>query len=335
MPELRKDPVLDRWVIISTDRGKRPIDFIEEMQIKKPEFSPFTHGNEHMTPPEIYSIRTNNTPPNSPGWSLRVVPNKYPALRVEGDLYRRGDGIFDMMNGIGAHEVIIETPDKDKSLADLDMGFIQDLFRVFKERIIDLKKDLRLKSIIVFKNHGFAAGASLNHSHSQLIATPIIPKMVAEEIEGAQSYYKLKERCIFCDIILQEIQESNRLVLEEEHFVVLEPYAPRFPFETWIIPKVHSSHYESIDEIKIEHLAISVKTVLQKINVALRKPSYNFVIHTAPLQEKQMDYYHWHIELMPKLTRVAGFEWGTGFYINHTSPEEAASYLKEIDLSKV
>jgi UDPglucose--hexose-1-phosphate uridylyltransferase len=330
MPELRKDPVTDRWVIISSDRGNRPIDFMEFKEKNKKNLSPFAAGNESMTPPEIFAVREPSSTPNSPGWSLRVIPNKYPALKVEGELSRQGEGIFDMMNGVGAHEVIIETPDPQKSLVDLDNNSIRDIFRAFRERILDLKRDIRLKYAIVFKNKGLAAGASLEHSHSQLIATPIIPKTVAEELEGAKSYYLLKERCIFCDIIRQEIKDNVRVVFEEELFVAIEPFAPRFPFETWILPKKHTSHYETINDDHVLHLAITVKTVLQKINAALQAPAYNFVIHTAPMQEKSMNDYHWHLELMPKLTNVAGFEWGTGFYINHTSPEEAARYLKEI-----
>lgn len=328
MPELRKDPVLDRWVIIAADRGNRPLDFIEEKENNN--LSPFAAGNESMTPPEIYAIRPNNSPPNSPGWTLRIIPNKYPALKVEGELNKRGEGIFDMMNGIGAHEVIIETPDPMKNLVDLENTAIRDVFRVFKDRILDLKKDIRLKYAIVFKNKGFAAGASLKHTHSQLIATPIIPKNVMEELHGSESYYELKERCIFCDILRQEIKDGTRVVYEEEFFVVIEPFAPRFPFETWVLPKKHSSHYETIDDDQIFHLAITMKTVLKKINSALQEPAYNFLIHTAPLQEKALNHYHWHIELIPRIANVAGFEWGSGFYINSTSPEDAALYLKEI-----
>jgi UDPglucose--hexose-1-phosphate uridylyltransferase len=332
MPELRKDPVLDRWVIIAADRGNRPLDFIEEKEKDNNNFSPFAAGNESMTPPEIYAIRPNDSAPNSPGWTLRIIPNKYPALKVEGELNKRGEGIFDMMNGIGAHEVIIETPDPEKKLEDLDNTAVKDIFQVFKERILDLKKDIRLKYAIVFKNKGFAAGASLKHAHSQLIATPIIPKNVIEELSGSESYYELKERCIFCDIIRQEIKDNIRVVYEEELFVVIEPFAPRFPFETWVLPKKHFSHYETIDNDHLFHLAITMKTVLKKINSALQEPAYNFLIHTAPLQEKALNHYHWHLELIPRITNVAGFEWGSGFYINSTSPEDAARYLKEISV---
>ncbi len=332
MPELRKDPVIGRWVIISTERGKRPSDFAPIEEKKKGGFCPFCYGNEDKTPPEIYAIRPDNSPKDKPGWTLRVIPNKYPALRIEGQLNRQGDGIYDKMNGVGAHEVIVETPEHFKDLADLEIGAIFDVFRVFRERVLDLKKDIRLKYAMIFKNHGMSAGASLEHTHSQLIATPIIPKRVIEEMEGAKNYFNFKERCIFCDIIHQEIKDGVRIVFEEDFFIVIEPYAPRFPFETWILPREHHSHYESQSDEMIQHLAVTMKEVLGRINAALNNPPYNFVIHTSPLQDGALEYYHWHIEFMPKLTRIAGFEWGTGFYINPTSPEDAAQYLRNINL---
>jgi UDPglucose--hexose-1-phosphate uridylyltransferase len=332
MPELRKDPVIGRWVIISTERGRRPSDFDDFEEKKKGEFCPFCYNNEDQTPPEIFAIRPDKSAKNKAGWALRVIPNKFPALRVEGQLNRLGEGIFDKMNGVGAHEVIIETPEHSKDLADLEISNIRDVFWIFRERILDLKKDIRLKYAMIFKNHGMTAGASLEHTHSQLIATPIIPKTVVEEMHGAKSYYDFKDRCIFCDIIHQEVNENIRVVYEEEFFIAILPYASRFPFETWILPKDHQSHYEKISEIMLKHLALTIKEVLSRINVALKNPPFNFVIHTYPMQDNTIEYYHWHIEFMPKLTRVAGFEWGTGFHINPTNPEDAAQYLKQLTL---
>ena len=332
MPELRKDPVIGRWVIISTERGRRPSDFADSEEKKKGGFCPFCYEHEDKTPPEIFALRPDKSPHDKPGWTLRVVPNKYPALRVEGQLNRQGEGIYDKMNGVGAHEVIIEAPDHFIDLAEMEISTMRDVFWVFRERIQDLKKDIRLKYVMVFKNHGMSAGASLEHTHSQLIATPIIPKTVVEEMEGAKLYFNYKDRCIFCDIIRQETNDNARVVYDEEHFIALEPYAPRFPFETWIIPKQHYSHYESITDEMLNHLAVIMKEVLGRINVALNHPPFNFVIHTYPMQEDPADSYHWHIEFMPKLTKVAGFEWGTGFHINPTSPEDAAQYLKQITL---
>jgi UDPglucose--hexose-1-phosphate uridylyltransferase len=332
MPELRKDPVIGRWVIISTERGKRPSDFADVEEKKKGGFCPFCYNHEDKTPPEIFALRPDKSSRNKPGWTLRVVPNKFPALRVEGQLNRQGEGIYDKMNGVGAHEVVIETPEHFKDLATIEISGIRDVFWIFRERILDLKKDIRLKYVMIFKNHGMSAGASLEHTHSQLIATPIIPKTVVEEMEGAKVYFDYKDRCIFCDIIRQEINDGSRVVYDEEHFIAIEPYAPRFPFETWILPKEHYSHFELISDEMLNHLAVMMKEVLGRVNVALNSPPFNFVIHTFPMQDDPEESYHWHIEFMPKLTRVAGFEWGTGFHINPTSPEDAAQYLKQITL---
>ena len=331
-PQLRKDPVIGRWVIISTDRGKRPSDWSTETESKINGFCPFCPGNEDKTPPEIISVRPDGSMQNRPGWNIRVVSNKFPALQIEGLLDRRGEGIYDLMNGIGAHEVIIESPDHLVDLADLSIDHIRDIFWIFRERIVDLAKDIRFKYILVFKNHGKAAGASLEHSHSQIIAMPIIPKRVSEELEGAQSYYNFKERCIYCDIIRQELQWSSRLVISNPNFVVFEPFAPRFPYETWVLPIRHSYSYADISYEDTYDLAVIMKETLQRLNKVLNNPPYNFIIHTSPIQDRDFLEYHWHIEIIPKLTKVAGFEWGTGFYINPTPPEEAASALREIKL---
>jgi UDPglucose--hexose-1-phosphate uridylyltransferase len=289
---------------------------------------PFCAGREHKTPPEVLAFR-NGTGPNQPGWSLRVVPNKFPALRVEGDLSRSGEGIYDRMNGVGAHEVLIETPEHVVSTGELTEKQLEDSFWAFRDRINDLKRDRRLRYVILFKNHGEAAGASLEHSHSQLIALPVIPKRAQEEIDGARRYYEFRERCVYCDIVSQEVDEGTRLIIETDHLIAVAPYAPRFPFETWIIPKKHDSHFEDADIGTIQSLGSVMRSLMRKIEKVLEHPSYNVMVHSAPIQEPPIHHYHWHIEIIPKLTRVAGFEWGTGFYINPTPPEEAARYLRE------
>ena len=209
MPELRKDPIHGRWVIISTERSRRPSDFTAEERRPMGGFCPLCEGNEDRTPPEILAFRDNGTPPNSPGWTLRVVPNKFPALRIEGELDREGEGIYDKMNGVGAHEVVIETPRHEEILTTLPLKNVENVLLAYRERIIDLRRDQRLRYVLVFKNHGVAAGASLEHSHSQIIALPIIPKRVSEEIEGAKTYFNYKDRCVFCDIIRQEIKQKR------------------------------------------------------------------------------------------------------------------------------
>ena len=329
MPELRKDPIVGRWVIISTERSRRPSDFVQESVKPRGGGCPFCPGNEDKTPPEILVHRPGGGPPNAQGWTLRVVPNKFPALQIEGGLDKEGEGLFDLMNGVGAHEVIIETPLHDGTLATLSAAQVADVLWAYRERILDLRKDTRLEYIRIFKNHGEAAGASLEHPHSQLIATPIVPIMVQEELAGSVRYFGYKERCVWCDIIRQDRQSGARVILENEGFVALAPFAPRFPFETWILPVLHRSAFEEIENGEVEHLATLTRELLRRLNQVLREPPFNFIIHTAPLKEGPLDHYHWHIELMPKLTRVAGFEWGSGFFINPTPPEESARFLRD------
>lgn len=333
MPELRKDHVTSRWVIIASERSRRPSDFVREAVPTVPSgrICPFCRGHESKTPPEVLAYRTGGGP-NQSGWTLRVVPNKFPVLGIEGELNREGEGIFDRMQGIGAHEVIIETPEHVLSTAELPERTIEQILWAFRERVLDLKNDRRLKYVLLFKNHGEPAGATLEHTHSQLIALPVVPKRVQEEVEVSEQYYKYKERCVFCDMIRQEAKEGSRVVLETDSFLVVEPYAARFPFETWIIPKQHGSHFEKIDAPQLQNLGWVLRSTLRKIEKVLEHPPYNFLLHTAPLQEAETAFYHWHIEVIPKLTRVAGFEWGTGFYINPTPPEESAQFLRDAGL---
>jgi UDPglucose--hexose-1-phosphate uridylyltransferase len=329
LPELRKDAVTGRWVIISTDRRKRPNDFrLEPAKVIGGEYCPFCPGREDMTPPEVLAFRQNGGAPNKPGWDLRVVPNKFPALQVEGNLDREGEGLFDRMNGIGAHEVIIETPDHKKTFSTMSEPEIERVLWAYRERVLDLKRDIRFRYILVFKNHGAPAGATLEHSHSQLIALPIVPDYVRDEIEGARRHFTAKERCVFCDIIRQETAAGRRIIHENVDIVALSPYAPRFPFETWLVPRSHGARFEDAPRQQYESLARMLKTVLTRMDRALETPSYNMIIHSLPFSEQATEFYHWHVEIIPKLTRTAGFEWGTGFYINPTSPEEAAQVLR-------
>lgn len=329
MTELRKDPIVGRWVIISTERGRRPHEFPQEPPRRPDGFCPLCPGRERMTPPEILAYH-DGKPSTDGRWTLRVVPNKFPALRIEGDLGKAGEGIYDRMNGVGAHEVVIETDQHDVEFFDLPEERVADVLRVYRERTLDLSKDPRFQSVIIFKNHGAAAGASLAHSHSQVIALPIVPKRVMEEMTGCRDYYRFRDRCLFCDIIVQETEQKARIVEETGEFLAYSPYAPRFPFETWIVPKRHQASYETIDEDQIRSLAVSLRRTLRKLNTALEDPPFNYIVHSAPFRSGAAEFYHWHLEVMPKLTRVAGFEWGSGFYINPTPPEEAAKFLRDL-----
>lgn len=329
MPELRKDPISGRWVIISVERGKRPSDFTSPSQKRKAGgFCPFCPGNEHTTTSEIIVFRPASTAPNSPGWSLRVVPNKFPALQIHGELNKTGEGVFDKMSGIGAHEVIIETSDHLLSLATMPLRAVEDVLWAYYFRLTDLKKDFRLKYALIFKNEGEIAGASLEHTHSQLIALPIVPKTVREEMESSKKYYDSKERCIFCDIINQEIDADKRVIYENDKYVALSPFAPRDPFETWIMPKKHESAFMPSDK-SFASLADILQRTLKQLDRVLDSPPYNFILHTSPFKDEQNEYYHWHIEIMPRLLKRAGFEWGSGFYINPTPPEEATKFMRD------
>lgn len=329
MPELRKDPIIGRWVIISTERGKRPSDLTLEPSKSRGGFCPLCPGNEDKTPPEVYSLRSNNSQPNKPGWSLRVVPNKFPALVNEGELNKRGEGIYDLMNGFGVHEVIIETPVHEANASTLTIAEFTNILLAYRERMRVLKQDTRFHYVSVFKNYGEVAGASLEHPHSQLIALPVVPKQPLESLAGAQTYFNYKERCIYCDIIRQELSSDIRVVAQNRDFLAFEPFAPRFPFETWILPLRHYSAFEETPVDKFLTLAELFSSVLKKINNALSFPPFNYMLHTSPLDKSDLEYDHWHFEIIPRLTKVAGFEWGSGFYINPTPPEDAARYLRE------
>lgn len=336
--ELRKDPILDRWVIIAASRGKRPSDFAGEPEAEKSAGCPFCGGNETKTPPEIWAVRDPDTKPDTPGWDVRVVQNKFPALTIEASLERTGIGLMDRMGGFGAHEVIIETPVHEMDLAVAPVEHIQKVVRTYSQRLIDLRQDPRFRHIVIFRNFGSAAGASLAHPHSQLIALPIVPMLVKRRLTAAQDHYHRKERCIFCDLIEQETILPERLVLENQDFVVLSPFAARGPFELQIYPRRHMCDLTDMSEHEQWAFADILKQTLLLYRDVLHNPPYNMMIQTAPClipRPGHPEYwgtigldYHWHVELMPRLTKQAGFEWATGFYINPVSPELAASFLR-------
>lgn len=330
MSELRKDPIVGKWVIIAVERGKRPTDFKMRVLAKKGGFCAFCNGNEHSTPPEILAFREDKSQPNSPGWSLRVVANKFPALRIERQLNIASEGMFEKMDGVGAHEIIIESPNHNLTLSTMPLKSVEDSFLAFYQRISGLKKDKRLKYVLIFKNEGEAAGASLEHTHSQLIALPIVPKIVQEEINNARGYYSYKKQCIFCDIIRQETAVRTRVISENEDYISLAPFAPRSPFETWILPKSHESSFTYNGSFN--RLAQLLQQTLKQLDKILNLPPYNMMLHISPFEEEVNKFYHWHIELKPKLTKTAGFEWGSGFFINPTPPEEAAKFMREADI---
>jgi UDPglucose--hexose-1-phosphate uridylyltransferase len=327
MPQLRKDPVVDRWVIIAPERADRPNAILRNPPEREGEICPFCPGNEAMTPPQVL---TQNTGEN--GWTLRVVPNRYPALRTETQMSRAGHGMFDSMAGVGAHEVVIETREHSRTLADLPAAQVAAVLGAWQERMRDLARDVRLRSVIAFKNHGQPAGATLFHAHSQLVAVPFVPRALSEELQAARRHFEEKERCVYCDILAQELREKERVVLETEGAVAIAPWAARSPFETWIFPRAHRAGFESATGQELLAAADALRIMLRKIDVALERPAFNLFLHTMPLREPHNDWYHWHLELKPVLSIQAGFEWASGCHINPTPPEEAAGFLRQTEV---
>jgi len=339
LSELRKDPIVDRWVIIAAERGHRPTDYETPAPTPGGPGCPLCEGNERMTPPEIWALRPGGTPADGPGWQVRVVPNKYPALRVEGDARRHGLGMLDMMEGVGAHEVVIESPDHTWSMADGPPEVIQRVLLACQLRLSDLYRDQRLRYCVIFRNHGAEAGATISHPHSQIMAIPVVPGRVKSKLDAAREYYARKERCIFCDLLAQELQLDERIVIDNGRFLVMAPYASRFPFELAVYPRQHSHDFTAMDEPTRAALAEVLHSALAYLRPALSSPAYNFIINVAPNPAPRpgkphywntlhLDY-HWHIEILPRVTSIAGFEWGTGFYINPVAPEDAAYFLRE------
>lgn len=328
MSQLRRDPISRRWVIIAPERAKRPQP---NHAARAPLIdSPFRVGNEAATGPELRRYLAPDAPEGLP-WSVRVVPNKYPALRVEGALEAEGDGIHDAMNGVGAHELVIEAPSPSPPLGERSRDHIATVLRAWRERLRDLRRDERLMCAMIFKNSGAAAGASISHPHSQLIALPFVPPELARELEGAQAYHDFRGRCVFCDIARQERREQVRLVHDNGAVEVIAPYASRVPFELWLLPRRHAAAFESCDDAELLDVAAALKVALDKLGRALDGPPYNMVLHSAPFGHEDSPHYHWHIELLPHLAPPGGFELASGCHINPTAPEEAARHLREMD----
>ena len=333
MPELRKDPITREWVVIATERSKRPSDFHHKkeaalVQTKDHSNCPFCPGHESATPPEILAYRPAGGAPNAEDWSVRVVQNRFAALDQEGQPLLQTEGIYESMPGVGRHEVIIETPEHGRSLAWLDVKQVEQVLLAYRDRYLSLRQDSRLKYILIFRNHGKVAGASLEHAHSQLIATPIIPQQAWVKIKGIERYQEYYQRCVYCDIMQQELGDGERIVAMNSSFLSFAPYASRYPFETWIVPKERNAHFVNISPAQIRELAAILKETLLRLDLCLDDPPYNYMLLTTDFT----DNFHWHIEIIPRLSIAAGFELGTGIHINVVAPEQAASYLRQVKL---
>ncbi|MBM3336013.1 galactose-1-phosphate uridylyltransferase [Candidatus Sumerlaeota bacterium] len=336
MPELRQDPMTREWVVIATERAKRPDAFQGQGEKRRSvslgsqrEKCPFCEGNESTTPPEIVAYRKAGAAANTPGWWVRVVPNLYPSLKTEGNCERRQiDNFFRMMDGVGAHEVIIESPEHSDTIGAIDDRMAEEIVMMYLDRFLDLKKDRRFENITCFRNRGGLAGASLLHPHSQIIATPMVPGLLRRRLEMAFRYYDDHGKCVYCAMIETELAEGKRVVMANEEFVVFEPFASRVPFETWIVPKEHCSAFEAIPRAHGKALGRTLNAALGLLHRKLNDPDYNYVVRTEPLREDHSSYFHWSVHILPRLTTAAGFEMGSGMYINPMPPETAAEFLR-------
>jgi len=332
---MRKDVFTGRWVITAETTTVRPSEFRFTPVAKETTFCPFCETNEASTPPEVFAIRRRDSSANGPGWSVRVVPNSNPQLRIEGELGRRAEGFHDVMNGVGADEIIAETPRHDRSLHDLEIHEISDVLRAYIARVVDLEGDKRLRYVLILKNHGAEAGThTITHSISRLMALSITPRAVKTKLMIARDYFALKERCIYCDVLQQELEEQKRLIAENADFAAVAPFASRFPFEAAVFPKFHSSAFAHMKDAQVKNLAEILRDILRKLDRTLGGPPYNLSLQDRPFLRPRAGYwktieedFHWHLEVLPQIARITGFEWASGFFYNPVPPEIAARCL--------
>ncbi len=334
MPQLRQDLVTQRWVAIATERAKRPSSFSRAAAVPVPPAAtcPFCVGHESMTPPEVMAYRTPGSEPNTPGWEVRVVPNLYPAFGpADIEPIVSKEGPYETMTGVGIHEVLISSPSHADDFAQLSAGQTAKVVRAFVERYEAHRSNPAIRYMLIINNHGKEAGASLEHPHSQLFGIPLVPSALREELDGTRRYRAEHGGCAYCEILSTEQKEKVRVVAENDDFLTYAPFASRTPFETAILPKWHSARFEEMSAGQQVNFARALHDLTARIHTGLNDPPYNFYVHTAPVHSTDDVDYHWHLELLPKLSIAAGFELGTGLMINVATPEAAAEYLRAVD----
>ncbi len=332
MAEFRRDPITGRWVIIAAERAHRPRQLGAADPSSSGEPCPFCAGNEAMTPPEIWAIRADTSPADRPGWRVRVVPNKYPALVCDGPWEGGQNEFYQSQPGLGVHEVIVECPDHVTQMAELAEDRFDDIIRAYRERLSTLSHDPRWRYLMIYKNQGDRAGATFEHLHSQLIALPAVPREALDEMAGATAHFTASGRCIYCEIVERELADGRRVIFAHERFVALCPFAPRFAYETWILPRTHGAVFAECSEQEVKECARALRETIRRLDRALDNPPFNYFIHSLGTRDNAPASYHWHLELLPQLFRAAGFELGSGSNINGVAPEVAAKLLRDVAL---
>jgi UDPglucose--hexose-1-phosphate uridylyltransferase len=334
MSEIRQDLTTNEWVIFASERAKRPHDFAKQAKEMPPDFSencPFCPGNEDRTPPEVLAYRSGGKA-NDSSWWVRVIPNKFAALNPSGTIERKiEDGFFRKMDGVGHHEVLIESPRHSLYIPYMEDHQVEEIILALRERYRILRQDPTVRVIVIFKNHGSAAGTSLEHPHCQIVATPIVPQSLRRRLAVATRYYDDNGGCIYCDMMEMERKNGVRVIEDTDEFIVLHPFASRSPFETWILPTRHSASFARIEIEEAKALGKVLRRTLAGIFNILGNPDFNLVIHTAPIKDEEEDYFHWYMRLIPRVTTQAGFEIGSGIFINTALPEETAASIREAE----
>jgi len=332
MSELRQDPTTREWVIIAPERAKRPQHASRKGHAEElpdwDESCPFCPGNERQTPNEVFRLPLSS---EASTWEVRVVPNRFAALSTEVSKPRIEEGRLTRgFNGFGVHEVIVESPSHNTTIALMTYQQVEKILTAYQQRYNTLKRNEHLKFITIFKNHGRQSGTSLEHPHSQLVATPIMTPYYHRRFDVAVDYYADAGRCVYCDVLAEEMEKRERIVAETEQFIVFHPYASRTSYESWIIPKRHCSSFGLCPEEHRAELAMVLKDSLLCLYRGLDNPAFNLMVDTTITEDEENPYYHWHIRIVPRLSMIAGFEMGSGIYINTALPEETAKFMKQL-----
>ncbi|HEU5016262.1 MAG TPA: galactose-1-phosphate uridylyltransferase [Roseiflexaceae bacterium] len=331
MPELRQNMATKEWIIIATERAKRPEQFVQpghahvaDLPAYAPD-CPFCPGNEEL---DLERLRV----PDQGDWLLRVVQNRYPALQAGGERVRQFDGVHRSISGVGYHEIVVESRLHNTSPALESVEDVERTLTAFQRRGMAVRNDPPVEQIVFFKNHGLSAGASLLHPHAQLLTLPVVPYDIRTRVQEARRYFDDNGACVMCDVRKEEEHEHVRIVLESEWFTAFIPFAAYSPFHLWIVPRCHRPSFIDASPDEVHDLSYVLREILRKVYFGLNDPDYNYIIRCAPEHERRSEFLHWYVTLIPRVTRTAGFELGSGMFINTALPEESARFLRSVAL---